>query len=179
MPKVDQETINQLKAGKIKPLDLFKVNAEQYGAILMAGHTLFTEGRYEEARQLFEGLALLDAKNPYNHGMLGAIYQRLGNVEAAIARYSKALSLFSNDIYSLTNRGELLLKTGKLQEAAEDLKKAIALDPEKKHPAANRARLLVIAMAEALKLAREKGIGAVLDAKKRIDEQLEASREET
>lgn len=175
MAKVDKETIAKLKAGKIKESDIFNVNAQQYGAILMAGHTLFTEGIYDDARKLFEGLATLDSKNPYIHGMLGAIYQKIGQDEAAIARYSKALSLFPNDINSLTNRGELYLKTGKMQEAAADLKKAIGLDQGKKHPAANRARLLVVATAEALKLAQDKGIGAVLDAKKRIDAQLGGS----
>ena len=175
MAKIDKETIEKLKSGAIKPSDLFNVTAQQYGAILMAGHTLFTEGRYDEARQLFEGLATLDSKNPYIHGMLGAIYQKMGQDEAAIARYSKALSMYPNDINSLTNRGELLLKTGKMQEAASDLKKAIDLDSGKRHPAANRARLLVVATAEALKLAQEKGVDAVLDAKKRIDAQLGAA----
>ena len=172
MATLNKETIGKLKKGEIKPADIFNVTAQQYGAVLMAGHTLFSEGRMDDARHLFEGLAVLDAKNPYIHGMLGAIYQKIGQDEAAIARYSKALSLYPNDINSLTNRGEIQLKMARFQEAAADLKRAIDLDPDKKNAAANRARLLVMATAEALKLAQEKGVGAVMDAKKRIDAQL-------
>lgn len=66
-----------------------------------------------------------------------------------------------NDASSLTNRGEILLKPGRFHDAAEDLKKAIALDPRKKDPAANRARLLIGVVRDAMELSREKGIAAL------------------
>jgi tetratricopeptide (TPR) repeat protein len=172
MAKIDKETLDKIVKGQITVGQALNIDANQYAAILLAGHTLFNEGRLDEAKQLFEGLAGLDAKNPYIHGILGAIHQKQGNDEVAIARYTKALSIYGKDINSLTNRGELYLKHGKFQESANDLKRAIDLDPDKKHPAANRARLLVVMTAEALKLAQEKGMDAVWDAKKRIDAQL-------
>ncbi len=54
------------------------------------------------------------------------------------------------DIHALTNRGEIALKLGRLQEAASDFKAAMDLDPARKHPAANRARLLVLLALDAV-----------------------------
>jgi hypothetical protein len=45
------------------------------------------------------------------------------------------------------------LKVGRFEKAASDSLNAIQLDPNKKHPAANRARLLVSIVQNALQLA--------------------------
>ena len=175
MQNINEETREKLRSGELKLGEFLGVTPEQYGAILLAGHTLFTEGRLIEAKKIFEGMAALDSRNPYIHGMLAAIYQKEGNDEAAIARYSLALRLFPKDIQSRCNRAELLLKAGRVMEAADDLKAAIELDPDHKHPAANRARLLAVLTAETLQLAKDKGMDAVREAKHRIDTQLHAS----
>ena len=175
MANVDKEKVDKFNKGEIKLAQLFDVDANQVAALLLTGHNLFQQGKLDEAKRIFEGLAVLDGKNPYVHGILGAIYQKQEKYDVAIARYTLALSIFPKDPNSLTNRGEIYLKLGKFKEAAADFKKSIDLDPEKKNPASNRARILVTLTADALKLAKEKGVGAVYDAKKRIDDQLAAS----
>src|SRR5262249_33399363 len=152
---------------EIKLAQVFDVDARQIAALLMTGHNLYAQGRLDDAQKIFEGLVVLDAKNPYVHGILGSIYQKQEKYEAAVERYSSAVSIFPQDLNSLTNRGEIFLKLGKFQDAATDFKSAIDLDPDKRHPAANRARLLVTLTQEALKLAKEKGVEAVLDAKRK------------
>ena len=175
MANIDQAKLEKFGKGELKLAQLFDVDSSQVAALLMTGHNLYQQGHLEEAKKIFEGLAVLDGKNPYVHGILGAIYQKQEKYDVAIARYTLALSVFPKDPNSLTNRGEIYLKLGKFNEAASDFKKAIDLDPERKHPASNRARILVSLTADALKLAKEKGVEAVYDAKKRIDAQLAAS----
>lgn len=126
------------------------IGIEEYKSALLKGHGFFREGRLNEARKLFEEMAALDSRNPYIHEMLGAIYQKAGNEEAAIYHYGLAILLFPRNIESLCIRGELLLKAGRMKEAEMHFKCALDLDPDRKHPLANRARLLKTLSAEAI-----------------------------
>lgn len=172
MPKLAKEKLEKFKKGEIKFGQLFGVDARQTAALLLTGHNLYTQGRLEDAKSIFEGLALLDDSNPYVHGILGSIYQKQGNLEMALARYTLALNLFSNDMNSLLNRGEVYLKIGNFLAAADDFKKAISLDPDQRNPAANRARLMVALTQDALKLAKQKGVDAVIEEKNRVAQEV-------
>ncbi len=120
------------------------IHAKHVAAILKTGHALFEHNKLEDAKNIFEGMSVLDGSNPYIHGMLGAIYQKQEKYELALEHYNAALRVNPDDIHALTNRGEIALKLGRLQEAASDFKAAMDLDPARKHPAANRARLLAL-----------------------------------
>jgi tetratricopeptide (TPR) repeat protein len=102
--------------------------ADQWTALLVAGYNFFRQGRLEEAATIFEGLVILDSHNPYIQGVLGSIYQKQELYGLALIRYNNALALNPADISALSNRGEILLKLGKFQEAAQDFKRAIELD---------------------------------------------------
>jgi Tfp pilus assembly protein PilF len=78
-----------------------------------------------------------------------------------LIRYNRALALYPNDVQALANRGEIQLKLGNFEKAAEDLKRAIELDPGKKHPAANRARLLVAIVKEAIVAVERDGMAGL------------------
>lgn len=133
----------------------FQMNAAQEASVVLTGYRLFEQGRIKEARLFFEGLTLLQPENAYAHAILGAIRQREQHQEASLQHYTIALHLAPNDIYLLTNRGEILLMKGALQEAADDFRKAISLDPHRKHPAAARARLLVASAVQQLEHAKK------------------------
>jgi tetratricopeptide (TPR) repeat protein len=160
--KNTQPKINQLRDNNLKFIEQLQVTSKQIAALLQTGHNLYSHGRLKDARSIFEGLAALDGTIPYVYGILGSIYQKEGNPDQAIAFYTKALSLFPNDIYCLVNRGELYLKAGKFQDAANDFKSAIELDVQLKHPAALRATLLILLTKDALTAAGKNGIEAVL-----------------
>jgi tetratricopeptide (TPR) repeat protein len=151
-----------------KMIDSMGINSEQIAALLITGHCCYTQGRLEDARKIFEGLVVLDGSNHYVHGILGSVYQRQNQFDLALLHYSNAITLFPNDVNALTNRGEIFVKLGRFQEAAEDFTKAIQLDPDRKDSAANRARLLVSIVQDALTLAKENGISALEDVKKRL-----------
>jgi Flp pilus assembly protein TadD len=128
----------------------FRPNTKQVAALMDCGFRWYEQGRLREAKRIFRGLALLDKENVYAHGLLGAIHQKEHNFEEAISEYSVAIGLFPKDPNLFTNRGEIYLRLGKLEEAANDLRHAMELDPAKKHPASNRARLLVRAVQDSL-----------------------------
>jgi Flp pilus assembly protein TadD len=139
---------------------------DQWTALLVTGHTFFSQGRLKEAARIYEGLVVLDSHNPYIQGMLATIYQKQKQFELALIRYNNALALNPADVSALANRGEILLKLGRFQEAAQDLKNAIELDPQKKDPAANRARLLVSIVKDAVALTQQNGVEALQKAGK-------------
>jgi Tfp pilus assembly protein PilF len=167
-----EEKIERVKKGDLKFSDLLNLDSKKIAALLLLGHTYYAQGKLDEARKVFEGLALLDGKNTYVHGILGSIYQQQEHYELAIARYTMALNNFPGDINSLANRGEVFLRLGKFKEAADDLKKAIDQDPEKKHPAANRARMLIAITQEALKLVQERGVQGLVEEKRKAEASL-------
>ena len=161
MPGVDKTKLEKFRRGEGRFVQIFNIDAKQVASLIVVGHNFFAQGKLQEAKDIFEGLAVLDPNNPYLHSMLGAICQQMQQYDVAILRYSRALELFPQDINALTNRGEIYLNLGKFQDAAKDLKTAIDLDPRKKHPSANRARLLAAMATESLKVAKEKGADAV------------------
>jgi tetratricopeptide (TPR) repeat protein len=145
------------------------LQTRQMAALVITGYRLYHEGHIQDAARIFEGIAVLDSSNPYVHGILGSIYQKLEEFEPALVRYNNALSIFPSDIHSLTNRGEVFLKLGRFQEAAEDFKHSIRLDPERKHPAANRARLLVALVRDSLSLTKEKGTAVLEEIEQQVN----------
>ena len=140
--------------------------ADEWTALLITGHNFFRQGRLKEATRIFEGLVVVDSQNPYIQGILGSIYQKQQYYELALIRYNNALSLYPDDISALANRGEIFLKLGNFQEAAQDLKRAIELDPAKKDGSANRARLLVSIVKDAISLAQQGGVEALQQVNK-------------
>lgn len=149
----------------IRVVDLLELKTNQVAALMVVGHRLYKQGRVKDAVKIFEGLAALESNYAYVQGILGSLYQKQEQYGPALVRYNNALTLFPEDINSLTNRGEIFIKLGRFQEAAEDFKKAMQLDPERKDPASNRARLLVSMVHDALTLAKQEGIAALKELK--------------
>jgi tetratricopeptide (TPR) repeat protein len=106
------------------------------------GYLKFKSGRFKEAEDLFKGLVLMDHRTAYYHTALGAIYQKQSNFFDALAEYTVALELDAQDITAYVNRGEVYYLMGLDEQPLKDLEEAIKLDPNKKDPWANRARVL-------------------------------------
>jgi Flp pilus assembly protein TadD len=140
-----------------KMIEALGINTRKIAALLVTGHQMYTQGRLNQARKIFEGLAVLDNSSHYVHGILGSIHQKQKQYDLALLHYNNAIALFPDDICSLTNRGEIFVQFGRFQEAAQDFKRAIQLDPGSKDPAANRARLLVSLIQEAIALNKPNG----------------------
>ncbi|NLI45558.1 MAG: tetratricopeptide repeat protein [Acidobacteria bacterium] len=178
MPKKKRpDVVTQLLNGDLTTAQLVSLDARQTAALLHAGHLLYTEGRWQQAADIFSGLAVLDPQNPYVHGMLGAIRQQEGNLPAALAHYTRCLELAPGDPAAWTNRGEILLRSGRLEEAARDLAEAVRHDPDGRHPAAHRARLLAALAQDALRAATKGGPAAVEEVLRSLQVQIGALRD--
>jgi tetratricopeptide (TPR) repeat protein len=150
-----EKQLKEVRSDELRLTEVFKINSFDLAALHLIGHTLYEQGRLEDAKNIFEGLRVLDPKNLFVTGILGSIYQKQEQYETALECYDSALNLFPDDIHSLTNRGEIHLRLGSLNKASDDLRKAIELDPEQKHPAGNRARLLVELTLQCLEIAKQ------------------------
>ena len=175
MAKLDAEQIQKIASGELKAAEILEVNADQMAAVLSVGHILYENGKLAEAQRIFDGLLVLDVKNPFLHAMLGSIYQKQQRFQIAYRHYTRAIDAFPQDVASLLNRGEILLRFGKFKEAAADFKAAVDLDPEQKNPYSNRARLLSRLALESLQVAQDKGLSGALDAQAKLKSSLTKS----
>lgn len=131
---------------KISIAEMKGISREQLYQLAEVGHTKFKHGRIDEAERIFQGLIVLDHRNPYFHSMMGAVHQKRERPIEAIMEYSQALKLDARDISTYVNRGEVYLRHKNYKKAAEDFRSAILLDRIGINLWANRARSLVIAI---------------------------------
>lgn len=137
------EKVKDFVDGRIGWAELMNFTPEMLFHLAEFGFMQFRQGRYQDAERVFKGLTVLDWHNAYYHSVLGSILQRQKRYGEAIAEYTQALELDPRDIVSLTNRGEIFMQHGLLDEASEDFKGAVALDSGGEDRFANRARMLM------------------------------------
>jgi len=82
-PKLENE-LALVFEGKKQLKDVLDLGAGRLELLTELAHLYFKEGRYEEARVLFEGLMALDMGNAYHCRALGAVNQRLGQLDGAV-----------------------------------------------------------------------------------------------
>ncbi|HPQ80109.1 MAG TPA: tetratricopeptide repeat protein [bacterium] len=131
---------------KVSLAELKGLSREQLYQLSEAGFVKFKHGRLDEAEKIYQGLIVLDHRNPYFHAMMGAIHQRRERPIEAILEYSQALKLDRKDVSAYVNRGEIYLRHKNYKKAAQDFRNAILLDMSGANLWANRARSLVIAI---------------------------------
>jgi tetratricopeptide (TPR) repeat protein len=110
------------------------------------GASFYERGDLERARIIFEGLVEIDPNSGDAHAALGALYTRTNKDDDALTHLNLAIQLDENMIAPYVNRAEVFIRQQKLEAAVEDIKKAVALDPEEKDPAANRARAMALGL---------------------------------
>jgi len=97
---------------------------------LVALTALFQQGKFQECRAQCEALAGQFPNEPNTANLLGATYAVLGQMDKAIASYTKALKSWPDFAEAHSNLGDALLGLGKTEEAAASYKKAIHLKPD-------------------------------------------------
>ena len=100
----------------------------------LMGAQYYDQGRYDDARCMFQGAATLDSSNYYGHAGLGAIALMEDDLEGARAHLLRAHSLNSKDPSVCANLCEVCLRRGETAEAARYLREAANLDPEHLNP---------------------------------------------
>jgi Flp pilus assembly protein TadD len=144
------ERLEKFLMGEITWAQLQGLTVDEAYSIAEFGYSLFQEGRYHDARAIFEGLVVANPYDAYFRCMLGAVYQQLDRVEEAMDEYSTAIELDGEQLHAYVNRGELRMKRGDFSAAMDDLKRAVELDPDGRDEAGVRARALADATLRAL-----------------------------
>lgn len=148
------EVLYRFLADKASLAELSGVGRTELVKLSECGHVKLKHGRLEEAEKIFQGLIVLDHRNPYFHAMMGSVHQRRERPVEAIVEYTTAVNLNPRDISSLVNRGEIYLRHRNYKKAAEDFRTAILLDQDGINLWANRARSLVIAIKRSMEADR-------------------------
>ena len=141
------DRIERILRGELSWNEYFGLGHEVLTAMAAYGHNLYTQGRYEDAEKLFEGLKVLDRNSYYGYAGLGAIYLQRGEFAAAEAELRQAIELDPGQASLRANLFEALLRQSKLDEAVAAYEAARELDPQGENESVNRAGHLVAALA--------------------------------
>ncbi len=153
------EMLHAFSTRQISFSELVKLDPKKIQQISEMGFVKLRNGRYKEARKIFEILTFIDHKNYFHHLALGGAYQKLKLFVDALFQYGQVLKLDSKNVNAYVNRGEIYLRMKNYRRAAEDFREAILLDQEGKNKFSNRARSLVVAIKRSM--ARDKELKAM------------------
>jgi len=122
-----------------------RLTQAQIDGFASLGYNLYQQGKFDDAKKMFEGLAAIEPESFYGYAGLGALALAKDppDLDTALTNLQKAAELNPNAASIHANLGEALLRQAKLQEAVAEFHKAIELDPEKKDSGANRARAII------------------------------------
>ncbi len=111
-------------------------------ALVEEADKAYDAGHLLEARELLKQAHEHNRSIPELSNRLGFVTSQMGNHEESLKLYNHSLSLKEDDVTHLAIASELKA-LGRLDEAEEHYKKAIALDPEYEVTYFNYANLLV------------------------------------
>jgi tetratricopeptide (TPR) repeat protein len=153
------ERVEKWVKGEMTLRDLNAISGPEMLQMAIIGFRFYEQGRYQDAKTIFQGLVTLDPKESYYMVALGAVYLATDELDEAESYLSRAIKINGKEVASYVNRGEVHLRKGRVMEAAMDFKKAVELDPEGKDPLTTRAKILAAAALETIEAARSEGGG--------------------
>lgn len=103
----------------------------------------YSQGRYAQAKVIFQGLAALDESSFHGHAGLGVIALVQDDLEGAVSHLRRAHEINPKDPTVSVNLGEALLQAGELEEGVRLLEAAMNQDPGHVNPFVNRARAMM------------------------------------
>ena len=109
---------------------MIPMNREDLVILMEGGYLYLRMGRFEEAREVFEGIAVLAPENEIPLVALGSVYFAQMKYDQAVQVYKKALTVKPESAFARAYLGESLFFKGKRDEAMEELKKSSSLDPK-------------------------------------------------
>ncbi|MEI6531538.1 MAG: tetratricopeptide repeat protein [Chlamydiota bacterium] len=117
--------------------DMLGWDSVQLSELRYIGYVYLKEGQYETAKQLYEGLVLLDPNNDYDWRTLGALYLFMNQYPKAIEVLNKALEINPANPGAQLNlakaylyQGDRIRGLGDAKKLMSSLDKDIARDAE-------------------------------------------------
>ena len=126
------------------------VSPEEFIEMGRVGAMFYEQGNLHKARTIFEGLVELEPRSAEAHAALGAILTLHQQDAEAVGYLQRAIEINPEQIAPYVNLGEICIRQGNLKEAVGYLKQAIELDPDETDFAANRARVMILAIYKVL-----------------------------
>ncbi len=123
-------------------VELAQAPSDGLADMMELGHELFTRGKVNEARVVFEGLVVSNPDDPFIHTMLGTIHLARNDLDQALGAFEKALALDPDDVPARVYRAEIRLNKKRYRAATDDLKLALKT-AQADDPFAERARRLL------------------------------------
>jgi tetratricopeptide (TPR) repeat protein len=149
------ERVEKWVRGDITLQQLNAIAGPEMLQVAVIGFSMYEQGRYDEAGTVFKGLCSLDPNEAYYRTVLGAVHLAQDDLDSAEACFNGAIHLDDKDLAAYVNRGEVHLRKGRVIDAANDLQKAVDLDPANKNPLSQRARFLAAAALETIERAKK------------------------
>lgn len=118
--------------------DLRGFTAKEYEAMFLVGHTLYGQGKYQDAEQVF---AFLVMNNPYDRRFaqaLGSAKQMLGQYADAIGYYSLASMFEMSDPVPTFHTAECLAALGQTDDAQDALRMVVSHCQKPEHETLKR-----------------------------------------
>lgn len=112
-------------AGSLVPM-----TKDQAMLILEAGYLWMDLQKFDNARELFAGAAILMPKSEVPQIALGTLEFNQGNFDKALPVFRRAQQLAPKSSLPRAHVGETLLFMGKVNEAMKELKSALDLEPD-------------------------------------------------
>lgn len=150
------ERVEKWIKGELSLQQLTAISGPEMLQMAMIGFRMYEQGRYGEAKMIFQGLITLDPKEAYYLTALGAVFLAEDNLEEARRYLDRSIEVNPKELAAYVNRGEVSLRQGKVLEAAQDFGKAVELDPAGKDPLTMRAKVLAAAALETIEAAQGK-----------------------
>jgi tetratricopeptide (TPR) repeat protein len=151
------ERQEKLLKGEMNLRDYHAISGPEMLQMALIGFRMYEQGKYSEAKTIFQGLIALDPMEAYYYTALGAVYLAEEDLENARAMFTSSIALNPKEVAPYVNRGEVNLREGKILEAAEDFQKAVELDPKHEDPLTQRARVFAAAALEMIENASKGG----------------------
>lgn len=150
------ERVERWLKGEITLQQLTAVSGPEMLQMAIIGFRMYEQGRFGEAKMIFQGLVTLDPKESYYLTALGAVFLAEDDLDEAKRYLDLSIGVNPKELAAFVNRGEVFLRQGKLLEAAQDFSKAVELDPTGKDQLTIRAKVLAAAALETLEATPKK-----------------------
>lgn len=111
---------------------MIQVPSEDLRILMEAGYLYLGMQRFQEAKELFEGVVVLAPQSEVPMVALGNVYCVQGKFDQAIKTYEKALEIEAKSAFAKAYLGEALFFKGDKERAHEALEEASRLDPQGK-----------------------------------------------
>jgi tetratricopeptide (TPR) repeat protein len=99
-------------------------------SFMSEGLVRISEGVPREASRIASNLALTYPDEPEAHFGSGLLFIAVGDIDAAMTNYTRAIELDPDYALAYNNRGDVHNRLGEYQQAIEDYSHAIELDPD-------------------------------------------------